>query len=531
MLEFPRWKVVMVMLITLFFVMTALPNVLPQAVLAKLPSGVPNKTVPLGLDLRGGSHLLLELDFATYKREHFANMRDALRENLRKAKVGYTDLRASGNELSLRIRPETVGEGVKLSELYRTIDPDISTEEKDGLTRFYYEDAKLKALQLRLLEQSIEIVERRVNETGTKEPIIQRQGTDRIVVQVPGLADPAQLKALLGKTAKMTFHLVNEDVSADAMARNLVPSDTMILEAADINDPNRDPNYPKHYPVYSEVALGGELLVDAKVESNQEGSGYVVGFRFNALGAKKFGDISIANHNRRFAVVLDNKVITAPSIDEPILSGAGIIRGGFTAESANELAMLLRAGALPAPLNVIEERSVGPSLGQDSINAGTLAAVLGITLVAIFMFLSYGLFGVFANIGLAVHLVTVLGAMSLMQATLTLPGIAGIVLTMGMGVDANVLIFERIRDEIRFGKSPLAAIKSGFNLAFGTIFDSNITTLIAALLLYTLGAGAVKGFAVTLTIGILSSMFASVLFCRMLIVFWAHRTKPKRIPI
>lgn len=528
MLEFPRWKVITVSLISLFFVLTALPNILPQATRDALPDFLPSKIIPLGLDLRGGSHLLLELDFAAYKREHFANVRDSLREALRKAKVGYTDLRASGNEVSLRIRPETVGEGVKIKDIFRRADPDLTIDEKDGLTRLYYDEAPLKALQLHLLEQSIEIVNRRVNETGTKEPIIQRQGTDRIVVQVPGLADPAQLKALLGKTAKMSFHLVNEEVSPDAIARNVVPSDTMILpaDAGEIRE-----GLPRNYAVYSQVALGGESLTDARVERSQNSGQYVVGFRFNTMGALKFGEITQQNIGKRFAIVLDNKVITAPVIRSAILGGSGIIEGNFTAESGAQLAVLLRAGALPAPLTVIEERSVGPSLGQDSINAGMTASLVGIALVVAFMLLSYGFFGLIANIGLALHLVTVLGAMSLMQATLTLPGIAGIVLTMGMGVDANVLIFERIRDEIRFGKSPVAAIKSGFDLAFGTIFDSNITTLIAAGLLYTLGAGAVKGFAVTLTIGILSSMFASVMFCRMLIIFWARRTKPKRIPI
>lgn len=527
MLEFPRWKVLLVLAITGFFMLAALPNVLPASTKERLANILPAESVPLGLDLRGGSHLLLELDFNTYKREHFANLRDSLRDELRKAKVGYTDLRASGNEVNVRIRPETVAEGVKLNEIFRKTEADISIDEKDGVTRLYYDDKQLKALQLRLIEQSIEIVERRVNETGTKEPIVQRQGADRIVVQVPGLADPAQLKSLLGKTAKMTFHLVNDDVSPDAAASGVVPSDTMLLPLA---DSEKRPGATSE-AVFSQVALGGELLTDARVERSQETGQYVVAFRFNHQGALKFGEITQQNVGRRFAVVLDGQVITAPRINTAILGGAGIIEGSFTAESATQLSMLLRAGALPAPLNVIEERSVGPSLGQDSINAGALASVLGIALVVVFMLLSYGLFGIFANIGLAVHLITVIGAMSLMQATLTLPGIAGIVLTMGMGVDANVLIFERIRDEIRFGKSPIAAIHSGFNLAFGTIFDSNLTTLIAAGLLYTLGAGAVKGFAVTLTIGILSSMFASVMFCRMLVVFWARRTKPKRIPI
>lgn len=527
MLEFPRWKMMFVALVTFCFALLALPNVLPESARTKLPGFLPNATVPLGLDLRGGSHLLLALDFETYKRDHFANLRDGLREQLRKAKVGYTDLRASANEVSLRIRPETVAAGVDVNEILRNADPDLTVEENSGLTRLYYGDDKLKKMQVRLLDQSIEIVDRRVNEAGTKEPIIQRQGMDRIVVQVPGLADPSQLKELLGKTAKMTFHLVNESVSPEQIERGMVPSDTVILPSDEASADK--PGYQAKHAVMSEVALGGENLTGAN--AGYQNGLPVVEFQFNTLGAQKFGQITQENIGRRFAVVLDDKVITAPVIRSAILGGRGIIEGNFTVESANQLSVLLRAGALPAPLNVIEERSVGPSLGQDSINAGTMAAILGIGLVLLFMVLSYGLFGIFANIGLAVHLMIVFGAMSLIGATLTLPGIAGIVLTMGMGVDANVLIYERVRDELRFGKSPMAALQSGFDLAFGTIFDSNLTTMFAALLLYTLGAGAVKGFAVTLTLGILSSMFASVMFCRMLVVMWARKHKPKTLPI
>lgn len=523
MLEFPRWKILFVIVVSTFFVVTALPNILPQSAKDQFAKLLPVHSVPLGLDLRGGSHLLLALDFDTYKREHFQNVRDSLREQMKKAKVGYTDLRVSGNEVSFRIRPDTVTESTDLKKIFRAADPDLSVDEKDGLTRLYYEDSQLKKLQVRLIDQSIEIVSRRVNESGTKEPIIQRQGADRIVVQVPGLSDPSELKRLLGKTAKMTFHLVNDSVTMDQVTRNVVPSDTIMLASAD------EKEVGMRVPVYAQVALGGENLTNASV-GYQNGLP-VVQFNFNRLGAEKFGAITQANIGKRFAVVLDDKVITAPVIRSAILGGSGIIEGNFTVQQANELSVLLRAGALPAPLEVIEERSVGPSLGEDSINAGTMAAILGIALVAVFMLLSYGFFGIIANVGLALHLIIVFGAMSLIQATLTLPGIAGIVLTMGMGVDANVLIYERIRDEIRFGKSPVAALDHGFNLAWGTIFDSNLTTLIAAALLYTLGAGAVKGFAVTLTIGIMSSMFASVMFCRMLIILWARKTKPKTLPI
>ncbi len=528
MLIFERWKIIFVLLVTLFFTLAALPNMVSPQVREKLP-GWMSQSVPLGLDLRGGSHLVLQVDFNSYLREHLANARDSLRKELRTAKVGYTELRSSSSEISLRVRPETVGEGTNVNSIIRRADPDLTVEDNDkGGLRIFYSERTLKDIQSRLLAQSIEIVTRRIDESGTKEPIIQRQGLDRIVVQVPGLADPSELKRLLGKTAKMSFHLVDESVSDENLMRGVVPAGTRILPGDDSGDPASRRGQEK-YAVYSQVALSGELLTNSHA-SFKDGQP-IVDFKFNRLGAQKFGEITQKNINRRFAVVLDNKVITAPVIRGSILGGSGIIEGNFTTQSANELATLLRAGALPAPLTIIEERSVGPSLGQDSIDAGTMASIVGIGCVIVFMLLGYGLFGFFANIALMVHLIIIVGVMSMMQATLTLPGIAGIVLTMGMAVDANVLIFERMRDEVRFGKTPFSAITHGFDLAWGTILDSNITTLFAAGLLYTLGAGSVKGFAVTLTIGILSTMFASVMVCRMLIYLWARKTKPKKLPI
>jgi protein-export membrane protein SecD len=526
MLDFPRWKVIIVLLVCAFFGAATLPNLLPASVNEKLPAFMPKNSVPLGLDLRGGSYLLLQLDFDAYLREHMTSIRDATRSELRKNRVGYLDLRNANDAVTFKIRPETVTPEMDLSKIYRSIDPDLSVTEAGGITTLAYDKRALAQMQSRLLEQSIEIVNRRVNEAGTKEPVIQRQGLDRIIVQVPGLKDPAQLKQLLGKTARMTFHLVNESVTEAAVANGTLPPGTLLLPS---DEGAAQAGITTRYPVYSEVALSGELLTGAS--ASFESGLPVVSFQFNTLGAQKFGDITGKNINRRFAVVLDNKVITAPVIRSAILGGRGIIEGNFSVESANELALLLRAGALPAPLAIIEERTVGPSLGEDSIRSGTNAAILGISLVVIFMLLAYGLFGVFANIGLAVHLIIVMGSMSLIGATMTLPGIAGVVLTMGMAVDANVLIFERIRDEIRFGKSPLASIESGFRLAYGTILDSNITTLIAAALLYHFGSGSVRGFAVTLSLGILSTMFASVMFTRMLVVFWVRKTKPKTVPI
>lgn len=525
MLDFPRWKQILVWLTCAFFALAALPNILPNDIAQKMPFKDP---VPLGLDLRGGSYLLLEVNHDAYLREHMRSVRDELRAALRKAKVGYRDLRAGSDAVSLRIRPETVGEGVNLQTLYRQIDPDLEVTESNGITRFRYTEQAQRTLESHLLEQSIEIVSRRIDETGTKEPIIQRQGDRRIIVQVPGLEDPAELKRLLGKTAKMTFHLVNESVSPEASARGTVPLGTQLLPSDSEQDRGWDGKILR-YPVYSQIALSGELLTGAT--ATYQNGVPVVSFQFNRLGAQKFGAITQQNIGKRFAVVLDNKVITAPVIRSAILGGNGIIEGNFTVESANELAKLLRAGALPAPLDIIEERSVGPSLGQDSIDAGTAAAVLGTALVVLFMFLAYGFFGLIANLGLIVHLIIILGTMSLLGATMTLPGIAGIVLTLGMAVDANVLIYERIRDELRAGKSALGAIESGFRLAYGTIFDSNLTTLIAAGLLFYFGSGPVKGFAVTLAIGLISTLFASVMFSRMLVVYWIRRTRPKTVPI
>lgn len=526
MLEFPRWKTLLVWLVTLFFAVAALPNILPKSALESFPSWWPKQAAPLGLDLRGGSHLLLQLDMQSYMNAHLEEMRDALRVELRKERIGYVGLRTDEKTIQLTLRMETLPENFSFKNMLANVDPTLSITEKDGVTILSYDEKTRSQMQVKLLQQSIEIVNRRINETGTKEPIITRQGTDRIVVQVPGLKDPAQLKTLLGKTAKMNFHLVNEAVALDQVMRGAVPPGTKIVQ----DDAETFPDgTPVKYALYNSVALSGELLTNAN-PSYQNGMP-VVEFQFNALGARKFGEITSANVGNRFAVVLDNKVITAPVIRSAIMGGRGIIEGNFTAQSANDLAILLRAGALPAPLTIIEERSVGPSLGQDSIEAGTTAAMVGTLLVITFMLLGYGLFGVFANLALMVNLLIILGCLSLMQATLTLPGIAGIVLTMGMAVDANVLIFERIRDEIRNGKSPIAAIDSGFKIAFGTILDSNITTLAAAALLFYFGSGTVKGFAVTLSIGLISSMFTAILFTRMVIVAWAKRTRPKRIPI
>jgi preprotein translocase subunit SecD len=452
---------------------------------------------------------------------------DALRSEMISKKIMYRDITGTDKEISFTLLNPTEN-AAAIREIVRKVDPDIEIKESEGgKYNITYTEAALKTKKLHLLDQSIQIVNKRVNETGTREPIIQRQGENRIVLQVPGLQDPERLKKLLGETAKMTFHLVDEEASAADASHGSVPAGDMLLYAEGRGEHKES---PVPYVLKSKVELGGELLVDAAATFDNRNNEPVVSFRFNAAGAQRFGDISRNNLGKRFAV-LDGKVITAPVIQSAILDGSGIISGSFTSETANDLAVLLRSGALPVPIKVVEERSVGPSLGADSINAGKHAALLGVVLVMVFMLVNYGLFGIFANIGLLINLVFILGALSLFQATLTLPGIAGMVLTLGMAVDANVLIYERIREEQRNGKSPFASIESGFRMAQATITDANITTLIAALCLFYFGTGTVKGFAVTLAIGILASMFTAIVLTRLMVSIWLRRTKPKRVPI
>lgn len=525
MLHFPRWKTFSILGACLFFMIVALPNFLTPELRKDLPSWMPGNTVNLGLDLRGGSHLLLEVDFASYKREQMTNLVDEVRTQLRKERIGYRGLSAHDGALSFELRDEPTQD---ISAFLHKIEPelDVSTSDTRKYEATYSEKWETKARQ-QILEQSLEIVGRRVNETGTKEPIIQRQGLSRILLQVPGLDNPEHLKKLLGKTAKMTFHMVDENVSPQDLEQGIVPAGVNIIPA---DEHERRNGWLPKYAIQSRVMLSGDMLVDAHASFDQDGSP-VVSFRFNATGARKFGEITAANVGKPFAIVLDNKVITAPVIRSPILGGSGIISGNFTVETANDLALLLRAGALPAPLTIIEERSVGPSLGSDSIAAGKLASGIGVVMVVVFMLLFYGLFGLFANVAMLINAIMILGMLSLFEATLTLPGIAGIVLTIGMAVDANVLIFERMREEMRNGKTPLASVESGFKMAFGTIVDSNITTLVAALILYYFGTGTVKGFAVTLAIGILCSMFTAILVTRLMVAKWMLSKRPKALPI
>ncbi len=514
MAQFPRWKVIIIFIICLFGIVFAMPNFISTKLMDNLPTWWPKQTMNLGLDLRGGSHLLLEVDFPYYLSDQLTNLQDELRKELRQEKIGYTNLSVSSNAVSFVLRDKLqLEKALKLTK--KNKDLSVYVDEEKLIVKFNEE--YLKSLQLKLVEQSIEIIRRRVDETGTKEPIIQRQGEDKVLLQVPGLDDPEHLKKLLGQTAKMTFHLVNEK----AMQGEPVPFDTMLM---DLEGDENGRSYK--VAIYKKIALNGDLLSNAMVSFDQY-SKPVVAFEFNNLGAKRFAEITSQNIGKQLAIVLDNKVICAPNISTPIVGGSGHITGGYTAQSANDLALLLRAGALPAPLKVIEERTVGPSLGADSIESGSLAAIISVLAVVIFMIFMYGIFGIFANIALFFNLTLLIALLSLLQATLTLPGIAGIVLTMGMSVDANVLIFERIREESKNGLMAFSALDRGFNQAFNTIIDSNLTTILVGAFLYSFGSGAVKGFAVTLVLGIATSMFSAITLTRLMAVKWTHSYRPK----
>ena len=523
MLQFSAFKKTVVIVVCLIGIIYASPNLLRDDIPLDLPGFAPGKKVSLGLDLQGGSYLLLEVDLSVVIKEYLESITSSVRQQLRKEKIGYRSLGTTRSAVTLKIRKKQEFERAKelLSAIDKTNDVIMDAS---GNIQITPKDESIKSRKIAALQQSIEIVRRRIDETGVREPTIQRQGESRILVQLPGVDDPERVKALLGQTAKMVFRLVDVSTSANEAVAGRTPPGSEVLEAAMAED-----GEPQAYVIKKRVMLSGEHLIDAQA-TFQDGQP-VVSFRFDTSGAKKFGKVTTKNVNRPFAIVLDNKVISAPVIREPILGGTGIISGNFTVRSANDLALLLRAGALPAPLTVLEERTVGPGLGIDSIEAGKMASVIGIVLVVTFMIISYGLFGVFANIALFFNVVLIVGALSVLQATLTLPGIAGIVLTIGMAVDANVLIFERIREEVALGRTPISAIDAGYKRAITTIIDSNLTTLFAALCLYSFGSGPIKGFSVTLAIGILTSMFTAIMLTRLLIVVWLRRRKPDIIPI
>jgi len=523
MVYFSKWKIGFVLVVCLLGLVFSAPNFFDPKTADGMPDWVPHKQVNLGLDLRGGSHLLLEVDIATVMKEHLDAIVESMRGELRKARIRYGGLGVAANAAKVTIRDiEKVDQA---AVLLRKIEPDTETEVDGKTIRIIFTDRAWADRRNAALQQSLEIIRRRIDETGVREPTIQRQGDERILLQVPGVDDPERLKALIGKTAKMTFHLVHErNIDQDT---SRTPPGARWLPSQDLGPDGK----PQMVLIQRRIMVSGEDLVDAQPSFDQRTNEPVVTFRFNARGGKKFGDVTSANVNRPFAIVLDGTVISAPVIREPILGGSGQISGNFTVTGAQDLSLLLRAGALPAPLTILEERTVGPGLGADSIEAGKIASIVGMVLVVIFMAVAYGRFGLMADAALIINMFLILAALSALQATLTLPGIAGIVLTIGMAVDANVLIFERIREEVRAGRTPINAIDAGYGRALTTIIDANVTTLIAAVLLYSFGSGPVRGFAVTLAIGIVTSMFTAIMLTRLMVVTWLRRTRPTALPI
>ena len=496
------------------------------------PSFLPSSLVNLGLDLRGGAHLLAEVqveDVYTERMDgYWLSVRDAL-VGIRD-QVGFVERvdTAPAGELHVRIsQPEALPAALTavralaqpVASLTGVGATDLAVSGQGNTIIVTLSAEEKAATDNRTIQQSLEIIRRRVDEVGTREPTIQRQGADRILIQVPGIGSAEELKALIGTTARLTFHPVIQQTSNE----NTQPGPGEIL-VQDLDDTSL------YYVLERIAVVTGDDLVDAQPGFDQNGLPSVT-FRFNPSGARVFGQYTTENTGAPFAIVLDNQVITAPRINEPITGGSGQITGNFTVESSTQLSVLLRAGALPAEMTFLEERTIGPELGQDSIEAGRIASLIAFAAVLVFMALSYGLFGIFANIALLFNVALLFGVLSLLGATLTLPGIAGIVLTIGMAVDANVLVFERIREELKTAKGPSRAIELGYERALSAIIDANITTFMTAMILFALGSGPVKGFAVTLMIGIATSVFTAIFVTRLIIIMWYERKRPRTIEV
>jgi preprotein translocase subunit SecD len=553
-MQSPLWKTILIWGICAVGLLFALPNLFytkveqhndalkaveasgvttpeQEAAIAQWPNWLPSGLVNLGLDLRGGAHLLAEVQVADVYKDRIDGLWPDVRDALRTERDAVGNVRREPSDPGvLKVKIGNPANMAKAVEVVRALaqpvvtltgvgQTDIEVAGAGDILTVQLSEAERVATDSRTIQQSLEIIRRRVDEVGTREPTIQRQGTDRILIQVPGIGSAAELKALIGTTARLTFNPVRgrtADEDADPGARNV------LLPAAD------EPGM--FYIIEQTPVVSGEDLVDAQPAFDQNGQP-AVNFRFNPSGARKFGDYTAQNIGQPFAIVLDDEVISAPVIQSAIPGGSGIITGNFSVEESTDLAVLLRAGALPAELTFLEERTIGPELGQDSIDAGRIAAIIAMIAVSLFMFASYGLFGLFANIALAINMGLLFGALSMIGGTLTLPGIAGIVLTIGMAVDANVLVFERIREELRSQKNPVRAIEIGYERAMSAIVDANLTTLITAAVLFYFGAGPVRGFAVTLALGIITSVFTALLVTKQLIALWYGWRRPTTITV
>ncbi|MEE9313317.1 MAG: protein translocase subunit SecD [Rhizobiaceae bacterium] len=541
MLHFSKWKMISILFVVACGFLLALPNLFSKDTLKTWPESVPTSQVSLGLDLQGGVHLQIRINAEDVLEDRLETLVSDVRSLMRdkeQGPLGYSSIKAEGNAVTVRLlKPE---DGAKTKERLASLLQPVTSSSSilGGLGVIEVEHSASSPLSYQYsltddgieerlrsaVSQSIEVIRRRVDELGTTEPVIRRQGDDRIIVQVPGFNDPERLKTVIGQVAKLGFHMVDETMSSRDADSNRPPIGSKVIDTAEPESGEA------RLLIKKRVEIQGEDLVDSQQGFDQQTNEAIVSFRFNNKAARRFCKISSANIGKRFAIVLDDVSISAPVIRSSICGGSGQISGSFTAESANDLAILMRAGSLPAGITFVEERTVGSSLGEDSIAAGKFASVVAGVLVIVFMLLAYGTLGVIANVALFANIVIIIGVLSMLGATLTLPGIAGIVLTMGMAVDANVLIYERIREERRAGRSVVQAIDTGFRQALGTILDANITTLIAAFILFYLGSGPVKGFAVTLAIGIITSVFTAFTLTRLLVSLWLRWKKPKELP-
>ena len=539
MLHFQRWKIFAIMLTCLAGILFALPNLFSKETVQSWPDWLPKRQLSLGLDLQGGAHLLLAMDVNDVLKDWLDTLRDDARARLREARIGVTGLGVQGGAVHVRIAQQgQVSEALtKLRGLVQPIgnallgsagdDISVARGAEPNLIILQPTEAGMQARISNAVAASIETVRRRIDTMGTSEASVVRQGADRILVQFPGLQDTTQLKALIGETARPSFHEVNPSISGEEARASRPPPGYKVYPSAE-----QDGVY---YLLRETPVVRGDQLVDAQPGFDQRTNQPIITFRFDQSGARTFGRFTQENVGRPFAIVLDDKVLSAPVIQEPILGGSGQISGNFTVETANNLAIQLRSGALPAKLTIIEERTVGPSLGADSIESGTQAFIVGGLSTFVLITVVYGTFGFYAGLALIVNAILIVACMTLLGAALTLPGIAGLVLSLGMAVDSNVLIYERIREEVRAGKSAIAAIDAGFTRAIVTIADSQLTTLVAAIIMFWLGSGPIRGFAVTLSIGIFTSVFTAVTVTRLFIVFWVrsirHKSRSVEVPV
>jgi preprotein translocase subunit SecD len=557
MLNLPRWQTIAIIIFTALAGIFALPNLLPEAALSALPGWYSQSRINLGLDLRGGAHFLLEADLRGVLNERLTNFVDSLRGELRKAQVAFKELDV-GKSGSVRLVLRDEAQRDKAIETIRNVDSSLTIAGSGDTIDLTYSAPDLFRRKKEVIDQSIEILRRRVDETGTIEPTIVREGDDRILLQVPGIKDTSDLKRKINQTAKLTFHLVNEDVAGAGqnIPATLPPTTTLVptregmqaLRASNPKafeeilaaNPRMTPEQicrryqPPCLPVLKRIIVGGEDLDDAKAtfENQQQGGRPIISFTFNTAGGRSFCAATRANIGKRLAIQLDNELISAPVVQSAICGGSGIITGSFTPQQTQEQALLLRSGALPATLTIIEERTVGADLGADAIHAGTVAALVGTVLVAVFMFVTYGpLFGGFANLAMSVNMLLVFAGMSLLGASLTLPGIAGLVLTVGMSVDSNVLIYERVREERANGRTPFSALGTGYERALTAVIDANLTALIAGVLLFGFGSGPIRGFATSLSLGLLTHLFTATIFTRMLLATWVRWRRPTELAL